>query len=676
MSETSISRVDRAIHWLKSCVGRPLRFTAGLLLAGALAAPAIGQGPAPAPRAPTGAAASMPVASPGATTAAILGKADVDAWLDGFLPYALKRGDVAGAVVVIVKDGQVLTKRGFGYADVAARKPVDPDATMFRPGSVSKLFTWTAAMQMVEQGKLDLDADVNRYLDFKIPPYQGKPVTLRNLMTHTPGFEEAVRRLIVLDDKPAPALGALLKQWVPDRIFPAGKVPAYTNYGAALAGYLVERVSGEPFDTYVERHIYAPLGMTRSSFRQPLPPQLRGLAARGYLTASAPAQPYEIVAMAPAGSLSATGADMARFMMAHLADGGPLLRPATARMMHTTTYEMLPRISKMALGFYTQDQNGHRVIAHGGDTKLFHSALWLFTDDNVGVFISMNSAGRDGVTAAIRGELLKQFANRYFPGPTSVGKVDAATAKRDAALMTGWYRVSRRSDSSFLRAGAILGQVHVTATKDGNLRIDPQNTIGGGKREWQEIAPLLWQASDSGDLMEARLVDGRIERFASSPVSTYQPIPWSLSAGWLFPALKFAFAIVLLTGLAWPAAAISRRLYAAPLALSGRRRGVYHAVRGLSLLAVLVVLGWAYVYLGAISQVLAGDADWLVILLGIATPIVFVGLLLFAAWNAWMAWTQPRGWAGRVWSLLLVVAAMLAVWGGIGLGLFGFSLNF
>jgi len=118
---------------------------------------------------------------------------DVDTWLDGFFGFALPRGDVAGAVVVVVKDGKIVTQRGFGYADTKARKAVDPDRTLFRVGSVSKLFTWTAVMQLVEQGKIDLDADINRYLDFRIPAFQGKPVTMRNLMTHTGGFEESLR---------------------------------------------------------------------------------------------------------------------------------------------------------------------------------------------------------------------------------------------------------------------------------------------------------------------------------------------------------------------------------------------------------------------------------------------------------------------------------------------------
>ena len=165
-----------------------------------------------------------------------LTKTDVDAWLDGFVPYAIESGDIAGAVVVVVKDGQVLTQRGFGYADVDKRVPVDPATTLFRTGSVSKLTTWTAVMQLVEQGKLDLDTDVNTYLDFKIPDYDGKPVTLRNIMTHTAGFQETVRRLISDNQGDMVSLGEYVKNDMPDRIFAPGEVPAYSNYATALAG--------------------------------------------------------------------------------------------------------------------------------------------------------------------------------------------------------------------------------------------------------------------------------------------------------------------------------------------------------------------------------------------------------------------------------------------------------
>src|SRR4029078_12864963 len=179
-----------------------------------------------------------------------LSATDVNAWLDGFMPYAIARGDIPGAVVVVVKDGQVLTERGFGYANVAKKTKVDPKATLFRPGSISKLFTWTALMQQVEQGKVDLNADVNQYIDFKILPYKGKPVTVLNLMTHTPGFEEAVRHLITLGPKEVP-FDTLLKDWGPTRIYAPGTTPAYSNYGASLAGYIVQRTSGEPFNAYL-----------------------------------------------------------------------------------------------------------------------------------------------------------------------------------------------------------------------------------------------------------------------------------------------------------------------------------------------------------------------------------------------------------------------------------------
>ena len=157
--------------------------------------------PKPAVTEPQLRPAPITPAKPASTAAPQLTAEDVNAWLDGFLPYGIGKGDIPGAVVVIVKDGQILTSRGYGYADVSKQKKVDPASTLFRPGSVSKLFTWTALMQQVELGKVDLNADVNQYIDFKIPPYEGKPITVLNLMTHTPGLEEQVKDLITLDRK-------------------------------------------------------------------------------------------------------------------------------------------------------------------------------------------------------------------------------------------------------------------------------------------------------------------------------------------------------------------------------------------------------------------------------------------------------------------------------------------
>src|SRR5262249_62234852 len=149
-------------------------------------------------------------------------EADVGAFLDGFMPMQLERENIAGAVVLVVKDGRVLFAKGYGYSDVGKKTPVTVDATLFRPGSISKLFTWTAVMQLVEQGKLDLDKDINDYLDFKIPATFPQPITLRNVMTHTPGFAETAKDLFVKDTGEMKPLGAYLADHLPNRISPPG----------------------------------------------------------------------------------------------------------------------------------------------------------------------------------------------------------------------------------------------------------------------------------------------------------------------------------------------------------------------------------------------------------------------------------------------------------------------
>src|SRR2546429_2231509 len=283
------------------------------------------QGPAPSPliSAPTPAPANVPaiVPQPSPASAPELTKSDFETFLDALIPSQLQNRNVAGAVVSVVKDGQVLFQKGYGYADVEAKKPVLPDQTLFRPGSISKLFTATAVMQLVEQGKLDLDRDVNDYLDFAIPKTYPEPVTLRQLLTHTAGFEDTLKNLFVAHESDLKLLRAYLVNQMPARIFPPGKVPSYSNYGFTLAGYIVERVSGEKFERYIDNHILKPQRRTNSTFDQPLPPKLAPQMSNGYLNAAKKPRDFEFVQAAPAGSLSTTAADMTRFMLAFLQDG-------------------------------------------------------------------------------------------------------------------------------------------------------------------------------------------------------------------------------------------------------------------------------------------------------------------------------------------------------------------
>lgn len=611
-----------------------------------------------------------------------LTRADAEAWMDGFMPYALNRGNIAGGVVVIVKDGEVLLQKGYGYSDVAAQKSVDPETTMFRPGSVSKLFTWTAVMQLVEQGKLDLDRDVNDYLDFTIPPYDGQPITLRNVLTHTAGFEETIRGLIT-DAESVPPLGDVMRGWVPDRIAAPGTTPAYSNYATALAGHIVANVSGMSFDDYIDRHVFAPLDMQHSSFRQPLPERLRPFMSRGYALATGEPKPYEMVGQPPAGSLASSGADMAKFMIAHLDDGGALLAPRTARTMHTTMAPGIPSLNRMALGFYEQDINGHDVIGHGGDTQWFHSYLWLFPDQDVGLYVSLNSAGKDGVTGPIRSALLEEFADRYFPpvGTSPARAVDPQTAAEHARMLVGSYINSRRSDSSFFKALNLVSQLQIQLDEQGKLVADFGGGVSGAPRQWIEVEPFVWHEVGGHGRMAAEVVDGKVVRLSFneiSPFMVFEPAPWYLAADWLIPALVLAMAVLAVTAVSWPIGWIARRRYGAALALTGPSLRAYRLVRGLSGVVVLVLAGWAI----AIGSMLAdfsllhGAFDPLVWLLQIAGWIGFIALPVVALWNLWLAWQDKRGWFAISWGVLVFLASIIALWVAAGFKLLDFGTTY
>ena len=341
------------------------------------------QGPAPSPliSVPSPPPATAPAIAPQPSAAPELTKADFETFLDALIPSQLQNRNIAGAVVSVVKDGQVLFQKGYGYADVEAKQTVLPDQALFRPGSISKLFTATAVMQLVEQGKLDLDRDVNGYLDFAIPKTYSDPVTLRQLLTHTAGFEETLKNLFVAHESDIKPLRTYLVNQMPARIFPPGKVPSYSNYGFTLAGYIVERASGEKFERYVDNHILKPLRMTNSTFDQPLPPQLAPQMSKGYLNASKKPRDFEFVQAAPAGALSTTAADMTRFMLAFLQDGSvdgvAILKPETVGQMQTRQFELHPMICGLGITFMEYWMNPVRAIGHGGDTIYFHSDMVL-----------------------------------------------------------------------------------------------------------------------------------------------------------------------------------------------------------------------------------------------------------------------------------------------------------
>jgi len=658
--------------------------TSMVLFTSLLGAAGAQEGPPLSPPGPASEAAAPQVAP---SETAPLTAADVEAWLDGFVPYALQTADIAGAVVVVVKDGQVLAQKGYGYSDVAAHKPVDPNLTLFRPGSVSKLFTWTAVMQMVEQGKLDLDTDVNQYLDFKIPEAHGKPITLRNIMTHTAGFEEQVKELMGAEGQPAPALGKHLSDWVPERIFAPGTTPAYSNYATAVAGYIVERAAGVPFEDYLDEHIFKPLGMESSTFRQPLPERLKPQMSQGYERASLPqdAKPFEIVGVGPAGALSASGADMAKFMIAHLQNGAfgsdRILQESTAQQMHSTALTILPRVQRMLLGFYEQNYNGRRIIGHGGDTNWFHSDLCLFIDDGVGLYISMNSAGKGGMTNDIRSTLLEKFADRYFPGPTLDGKVDEKTAAEHAQMIAGTYENSRRMDSSFFSLLGLAGPIKVIANPDHTITVSMATNLAGAPIKWREIEPFVWRDVDGERLLAAQEKDGQVVRFSFdglSPFMMFDRPSAAKSPTWLVPAVSIGAIALLLTVLAWPTSALVRRHYGVPYRLEGQDAKAHRAVRIAATAVVALLIAWGITATKMISDLtlLTASTDSWIWILQLLSVVVFLGGAALGVWNAMVVVGGQRKWYAKTWAVVLAVSLLVMLWIALAFHLIAFDANY
>ncbi|MEO8449485.1 MAG: serine hydrolase domain-containing protein [Gemmatimonadota bacterium] len=612
-----------------------------------------------------------------------LDSADLTAWLDGRMPYALRQGDIAGGVVVVVKGGRVLVERGYGLSDVARKLPVIPESTLFRVGSVSKLFTWTAVMQLVEQGKVDLDRDINGYLDFEIPARRGRPITLRNLMTHTPGFAEVLKHLASYDSTHIFGLGPYLKSGTPDRLFPPGEVTAYSNYGAALAGYIVERVSGQPFADYVDRHILGPLGMARSSLHQPLPAPLRPLLAKGYVLGSGAEQPFEMIPASPAGGLSATGDDIARFMIAHLDSGAygstRILGPETARLMHDTPLTIVPAVHRMLLGFYENDQGGHRVIAHGGDTQWFHSELQLFVDDGIGLFAAVNSTGRDGAAWAVLGTLIRDFAERYLPGTAPDGQLDSVVAAGHARMIAGRYDGSVQ-DANLFSLLKLLAQATVTAQPDGTITVSAFADASGRSKRWREIAPFVWRDVDGPDRLGAKVEAGRVVMFSADETSTstvFLPTPWWRSSAWLVPGLKASLLVLVLTIAQWPIAVVARRRYgsappAAPAAAITKR----NRLAALAVVGTFAAFAATIVLMISDFTLLTPSLDWWVWLLHLLALIAFVGGAGAALWNTGRTWASRPPWFTRLWTSAVAASCLVILWTAVAFKLIGFTARY
>ncbi len=560
-------------------------------------------------------------------------------YLDGVMNALFEDYKLVGAVFSLVQDGQPVLSKGYGFADLESRAPADPGVHLFRPGSVSKLFTWTAVMQLYEQGKVQLDTPVSDYIDqFPIPDDYGA-VTLEHALTHTPGLEDGgLGYLFARSADDLVPLAESLATYAPTQQWAPGTAAAYSNWTTALAGLVVANVSGMTFEEYVLRNIFEPLGMQNSSFEEPLPPPLDANMATGYSDSGKGLEVlgYEYIAnFGPAGALAATADDMAQFIMAHVnggeLNGARILQPETVRLMHSRLFGPVEGIPGMAHGFIEVWHNGRRFVGHGGDTIAFHSDLVLDPENRFGFYVSFNAPeggqARNVVTRAVL---------EYFYPESGIAEAAAppeGTAERVANIV-GAYRVNRRS---FTRLEAIAGIAADVPIVPGNgdriVVAIPQ--LGG---EYEEVAPYRFREVNGRSTLafETDASGAVVRALPGMPILALDKLAWYETAG----NHQAVIALALLAALFVVINAVRNR--AAIRSSTGTDAYANWTLLSLSVVNLLFVVGFLALFAGAVGDPISFMFDFppsgigALLVLPVAGALLTLATLVFAV----LLWVQ------------------------------------
>jgi CubicO group peptidase (beta-lactamase class C family) len=526
-------------------------------------------------------------------------------------------------------------------------------------------------MQLVEQGKLDLDADINTYLDFRIPDTYPQPITLKHLLTHTSGFEDLLFEVLVSDaDDLTPA-----REWLVShmhaRVRPPGDCAAYSNYNAMLAGYIVARMSGLPYEQYIQQNILNPLGMAYTTAQSPMPSDMRVHASVGYTYEDGvfQATPDYIgqLGMVSGGAMQASVTDMARFMIAHLQDGRysdtnipdvRILEETTAQQMHTTLYTPDPRLLGTAYGFFDFSDNGQRTLGHDGDAPPMNSLLLLLPDQNMGVFVVYNSEGGGELTTQHLG-FQRAFFDHYYPAPAAEPIQPPADFVERAGRFVGSYRMTRGSYTTLEKVtGLFGGTVQINNPGDGTLLL----TTPWGELRFVEVEPFYFRQVDGQFALVFREDDrGRITHMFTSvtPQLAFEKLKWYETPGFNM-ALVLGCVLIFLSMI--PVATIRfiryRRLNGDQKPAPRRARVAYQLIVGISILNLLFVAGtvqWGNpVPLFGVSMIYK-----IVLGLGVLSAALTIGALVYAV----LAWKEGYwGVAFCVYYTLTTVAAVAFVW--------------
>jgi CubicO group peptidase (beta-lactamase class C family) len=474
----------------------------------------------------------------------------LEAFMDGVVNTTMEDSHIAGAVVAVMVNGELAFKKGYGYADIENGIPVDPDKTMFRIGSVSKLFTYMSLMQLHEQGKLDLDANIQDYLpDLAIPETFPEPIKVINLFTHTAGFEDRVIGLFAKDESALLPYNELLENELPTRVRKPGLVSSYSNHSLGIAGLIIENISGMSWAEYVRKNILEPLAMEYATAYQPVPQPLTDYSSIGYrwVNGEYKAQQFEYVPLGAAGTMSASAGAMMRFMAAALGggelDGQRVIGENTLSQMQSRLYEVHPSLNAWMYGYAEGSSNGIQTFGHDGGTMQFFTLFLMIPGDNNGVFVSTNTTGGGKLLGAV----LKGLLNRYYPYDTDIAPIATPS---DVGGIIGEYSTYRHAFTTPSKLIRLDGTYSVSPGEAGQVKI-----IGGpkGSQTAIEIEPMVFQLQDKNTKIYFDTDEnGQQRMFFGSAGGSFYKLSASDSPTLHFALSLFCLTLMLWSLIAWP----------------------------------------------------------------------------------------------------------------------------
>lgn len=482
---------------------------------------------------------------------------DIESIVDGIMADEIGV-TVPGSAVVVVKDGEIVFSKGYGLAVVEDGIEVNSSTTVFEIGSISKTFTWTAIMQLVDQGKITLEDDIREHIGYDRLELQfEKPITILDLMNHSAGFEENASEMMTFEkEKLIP-----LDEWVskghqPAQVYEPGSTVAYSNFSTDIAGLIVGKVSGEKFEEYISNHIFIPLGMNSStayanydSFELVKANKASGY---GYVDGEFLLMPENFLNEAPAGSITSTVEDMGRFMIGLLHESTPgesslYSNREFALSTYGNTLEVDGAMPSIAHGFWAREENGVRILEHGGNTTNFSAFMSIVPNENFGICVLTNLANEgSGVRTEVVNELTAKFNHNAKAIEISERRFD----------LSGNYSSARMIHSNFLSSIYLMSGDSI-AVKDLNngyldvaFEVEPDATY-----RYAEIAPNLFERTDSvlsyfdrggGAISHLKFIlndDGKVESIRTGNIRDYISMPMHKS----FTLNKGIFVFVLST---------------------------------------------------------------------------------------------------------------------------------